>query len=50
MHILIINAGSSSAKFTMFKKDDLQITTDGMVERIGLNGTKNHIKNKEVYS
>ncbi len=47
MYILIINAGSSSVKFTLFKKDDLQMMIDGIVERIGLKGTKIHTKNAE---
>ncbi|MBW2606859.1 MAG: acetate kinase [Deltaproteobacteria bacterium] len=47
MYVLIINAGSSSVKFTLFKKDDLQIVIDGIVERIGLKGTKIHTKNAE---
>ena len=47
MYILIINAGSSSVKFTLFKKDDLQMMIDGVVERIGLKGTKIHTKNAE---
>jgi len=47
MYILIINAGSSSVKFTLFKKDDLKMVADGVVERIGLKGTKIHTKNAE---
>jgi len=47
MHILIINAGSSSVKFTLFKKDDLKMVVDGIVERIGLKGTKIQTKNAE---
>jgi acetate kinase len=47
MYILIINAGSSSVKFTLFKKDDLKIVTDGIVDRIGLKGTRIHTKNAE---
>ena len=47
MYVLIFNAGSSSVKYTLFKKDDLKIVTDGIVERIGLKGTKIHTKNAE---
>ena len=47
MYILIINAGSSSVKFTLFKKDDLKMVADGVVERIGLKGTTIHTKNAE---
>jgi len=47
MYVLIINAGSSSVKFTLFKKDDLKMVADGIVERIGLKGTKIHTKNSE---
>jgi acetate kinase len=47
MYVLIINAGSSSVKFTLFKKDDLKMVADGIVERIGLKGTKIHTKNAE---
>ena len=44
MYVLIINAGSSSVKFTLFEKDDLKMVAHGMVERIGLKGTKIHAK------
>jgi acetate kinase len=47
MYVLIINAGSSSVKFTLFKKDDLKVVADGIVERIGLKGTKILTKNAE---
>jgi acetate kinase len=42
MHILIVNAGSSSVKFTLFGREDLQVVTEGLVERIGLSRTKVH--------
>jgi acetate kinase len=45
MHVLVINAGSSSVKFTLFRKSDLQITADGIVERIGLKGTRVYHRN-----
>ena len=47
MYVLTINAGSSSVKFTLFKKDDLKMVADGIVERIGLKGTKIHTNNAE---
>jgi len=47
MSVLIINAGSSSVKFTLFKQDDLNMVIEGVVERIGLKGTKIHTKNAE---
>jgi len=47
MYVLIINAGSSSVKFTLFKKSDLKMIADGIVERIGLKGTKIHTNTAE---
>ncbi len=47
MCFLIINTGSSSVKFTLFEKDDLKMVAAGMVERIGLKGTKIHTKTAE---
>lgn len=46
MIVLVINAGSSSVKFTLFKKSkDLEVMADGIVERIGLLGTLLRFKN-----
>jgi acetate kinase len=42
MHILVFNAGSSSVKFTCFGPGPDQIMAEGMVERIGLEGTMLH--------
>jgi acetate kinase len=42
MHILVINAGSSSVKFTLFAGNKLQAKAWGQVERIGLSGTTIH--------
>ncbi len=42
MHILVINAGSSSVKFTLFAGKELQAKAWGQVERIGLSGTTIH--------
>ncbi len=39
MNILVINAGSSSVKFTCLNSADLSVRASGWVERIGLNGT-----------
>jgi acetate kinase len=42
MYILVFNAGSSSVKFTCFGSGPDQILAEGMVERIGLQGTMLH--------
>ena len=39
MNILVINAGSSSVKFTCLKSQNFTVLASGLVERIGLNGT-----------
>lgn len=39
MNVLVINAGSSSVKFTCMKSKDFTVLASGLVERIGLNGT-----------
>ena len=39
MNILVINAGSSSVKFTCLKSKNFTVLASGLVERIGLNGT-----------
>ncbi len=38
--ILVVNTGSSSVKFTLFVATDLRIAASGLVERIGLEGTR----------
>jgi acetate kinase len=38
--ILVVNTGSSSVKFTLFFAADLRIAASGLVERIGLEGTR----------
>ncbi|MDO9109258.1 MAG: acetate kinase [Desulfatirhabdiaceae bacterium] len=38
--ILVANTGSSSVKFTLFLAADLRIAASGLVERIGLEGTR----------
>lgn len=45
MPILVINAGSSSVKFTLFGKDERHVSAEGTVERIGLSDTVVHYKN-----
>ena len=42
MHILVFNAGSSSVKFTCFGPQPDHVLAEGMVERIGLEGTMLH--------
>jgi acetate kinase len=39
MNILVINAGSSSVKFTCLNSEDFTVLASGLVERIGLKGT-----------
>jgi acetate kinase len=40
MVILVINAGSSSVKFTLYDmKDDKKVLANGLIERIGIDGT-----------
>lgn len=45
MNILVVNAGSSSVKFTFFRMDDNTVMAKGIVERIGINGTQLHYRN-----
>ncbi len=42
MHTLVVNAGSSSVKFTCFGPGPDEVLAQGMVERIGLDGTTLH--------
>jgi acetate kinase len=44
MNILVINAGSSSVKFTCMNSDDFTVLASGLVERIGQIGTRFHYK------
>ena len=39
MNILVVNAGSSSVKFTCMNSSDFEVLASGLVERIGLSGT-----------
>lgn len=40
MALLVINAGSSSVKFTLFREDARTVDAAGIVERIGSDGTR----------
>ncbi len=40
MKVLVINCGSSSLKFTLFDMADKSVLCKGLVERIGMDGTK----------
>ncbi len=40
MNILVINAGSSSLKYQLFNMDDESVLCSGIVERIGLKGSR----------
>jgi acetate kinase len=45
MAILVINAGSSSVKFTLFNADGKTVQASGIVERIGCDGTRLKYRN-----
>lgn len=45
-NILIINSGSSSLKFQLIQMPSEEVLASGMVERIGLEGSKLHYKTK----
>ncbi len=47
MAILVINAGSSSVKFTLFNADGKTVQAAGIVERIGFDGTRLKYRNRE---
>jgi acetate kinase len=40
MNILVLNAGSSSLKFTILEKENFKEICEGVVERIGINNGK----------
>lgn len=44
MNVLVINAGSSSVKFTLYRSEDMHPAASGLVERIGLEGTVVHYR------
>jgi len=44
MNILVVNAGSSSVKFTCMSSEDFTVLASGTVERIGLAGTVFHYR------
>lgn len=39
MNILVLNCGSSSIKYQLFKSDDLELLAKGIVEKVGLKGS-----------
>jgi acetate kinase len=47
MAILVINAGSSSVKFTLFNADGKTVQASGIVERIGFDGTRLKYRSRE---
>jgi len=47
MAILVINAGSSSVKFTLFGPDGKTVQAAGIVERIGFDGTRLKYRSRE---
>lgn len=47
MKILVINSGSSSIKFQLILMPEQQVMASGMVERIGLEGSRIEIKNEK---
>lgn len=50
MKILVINSGSSSIKFQLIEMPEKSVLANGMVERIGLDGSKIKLKiNKEEF-
>ncbi|MDR1165140.1 MAG: acetate kinase [Deltaproteobacteria bacterium] len=50
MIILVINAGSSSVKFTLFDmSDNKKVLANGLIERIGLEGTSVKYSNHKDY-
>ena len=46
MNILVVNAGSSSVKFTCLNSEDYSLLASGLVERIGAVGTLFHYKRR----
>lgn len=47
MKILVLNSGSSSIKFQLIEMPEGEVICSGMVERIGLEGSKLHFKTSE---
>ena len=48
MAILVVNAGSSSVKFTLFNADGKTAQATGIVERIGFDGTRLKYRGREM--
>lgn len=44
MKILVLNSGSSSLKYQLFNMENQEVLAKGLVERIGIEGSK--IKHK----
>ncbi|MDU5504741.1 MAG: acetate kinase, partial [Anaerococcus vaginalis] len=40
MKILVINCGSSSLKYQLFDMDNEEVLVKGLVERIGIDGSR----------
>lgn len=51
MNILVINCGSSSLKYQLFDMKDERVLAKGLVERIGIDGSriKQEVEGKEAY-
>jgi len=48
MRVLVINSGSSSIKFQLFKMPEANVVCSGMVERIGLKVSGIHYKTEKI--
>ena len=48
MNILVINSGSSSIKYQLFRMPQEEVICSGMVERIGLDDAKIHYKSSSI--
>ena len=51
MKILVINCGSSSLKYQLIDMTDEEVLAKGLVERIGIEGSKltQKVENREKY-
>lgn len=43
MKILVLNCGSSSVKYTVFNRNDLQVIANGIVDEIGSKTEASHV-------
>ena len=48
MKILVINSGSSSIKFQLFKMPEKKVLMSGLVEKIGLTNSEIHFKTDNI--